>query len=282
MPELAEIKLIADFINQETKDVLVTGFYMRPRHHLIEPSFTQVDVNFNKAYVRAETRGKELLLVFASFNHKNECALKFSLGMSGYFVKQKQLEVPRKHTHLSIILKDGNVLNFVDPRRFGKWKWVDGFDPNRGPDPYFDIFEVGRNLSYFQINKPVKDSTTINELLLNQKYFNGIGNYLRAEILYRINENPFQSVYHYLRKVGINNLMSTLHQVVQEAYSKGGGRIQIWKDPNRPMNEMIPFFRCYNQPGMCKVKDKTNRNFWFDSIWQKEAIKYYSQEIKLK
>lgn len=28
-------------------------------------------------------------------------------------------------------------------------------------------------------------------LLLNQKYFNGIGNYLRAEIMYRANVSPF-------------------------------------------------------------------------------------------
>ena len=30
------------------------------------------------------------------------------------------------------------------------------------------------------------------EVMLNQKYFNGIGNYLRAEILFRLNIQPFE------------------------------------------------------------------------------------------
>ena len=37
------------------------------------------------------------------------------------------------------------------------------------------------NLEKSVFNKPIC------EVLLNQKYFNGIGNYLRAEILYRYN-----------------------------------------------------------------------------------------------
>ena len=38
---------------------------------------------------------------------------------------------------------------------------------------------VLQNLEAAAFNKPIC------EVLLNQKYFNGIGNYLRAEILYR-------------------------------------------------------------------------------------------------
>merc|ERR1712212_785471 len=40
------------------------------------------------------------------------------------------------------------------------------------------------------------------EVLLNQKYFNGIGNYLRAEILFRLNIPPFVQAREVLEGLG--------------------------------------------------------------------------------
>ncbi|KAH0619860.1 hypothetical protein JD844_014232, partial [Phrynosoma platyrhinos] len=54
---------------------------------------------------------------------------------------------------------------------------------------------VLRNLSDKAFNKPIC------EALLNQKYFNGIGNYLRAEILYRLKIPPFQEARTVLEKL---------------------------------------------------------------------------------
>ncbi|EOA92697.1 Endonuclease VIII-like 1, partial [Anas platyrhynchos] len=45
---------------------------------------------------------------------------------------------------------------------------------------------VLKNLDDKAFDKPIC------EALLNQKYFNGIGNYLRAEILYRLKIPPFE------------------------------------------------------------------------------------------
>ena len=39
------------------------------------------------------------------------------------------------------------------------------------------------------LDEPAFKNKPICEVMLNQKYFNGIGNYLRAEILYRLNKS---------------------------------------------------------------------------------------------
>lgn len=75
------------------------------------------------------------------------------------------------------------VLCFVDYRRFGRWEVGGTWGRDRGPDPMWEYQNFRENiltgLKSADFNKPIC------EALLNQKYFNGIGNYLRAEILYR-------------------------------------------------------------------------------------------------
>lgn len=80
------------------------------------------------------------------------------------------------------------VLSFVDYRRFGRWEVGADWGPDRGPDPMWEYpafrSNVLENLKSAAFNKPIC------EAMLNQKFFNGIGNYLRAEILYRFVVHP--------------------------------------------------------------------------------------------
>mmetsp|Transcript_16070 Transcript_16070/g.13207 ORF Transcript_16070/g.13207 Transcript_16070/m.13207 type:complete len:125 (-) Transcript_16070:219-593(-) len=105
------------------------------------------------------------------------------MGMSGYF-KLTLNGQEHKHAHIKFHTHDGRSLSFVDVRRFGKWKQGVTWNKDRGPDPTIEFEEfkthVGKNLHKAVFSKPIY------ETLMDQKFFNGIGNYLRAEILYRI------------------------------------------------------------------------------------------------
>ncbi len=106
--------------------------------------------------------------------------------MSGHFFFGAPSELP-KHAHLMFHTEDrARVLAFVDPRRFGHWEVVDEFDSvDRGPDPTTE-FPAFRAHVLSQMHKSAFDRP-ICEVLLEQAWFNGIGNYLRAEILHRAN-----------------------------------------------------------------------------------------------
>merc|ERR1719153_1927518 len=95
-----------------------------------------------------------------------------------------------KHSHLRFYAAEGNmVLSFVDYRRFGRWFVNGDWGLDRGPcvitEPQLFRQNVLDHLDEKAFDKPIC------EAMLNQKFFNGVGNYLRAEILFRANIPPF-------------------------------------------------------------------------------------------
>ena len=133
--------------------------------------------------------------------------------MSGSFKLQKYnpkdpYQHMHKHTHLYFIPNKNTdySLGFVDVRRFGSWS-TNGFEtlPSRSPCPVLHYEKFRANIIN-NIDLPLFKSTPICELLLNQKFFNGIGNYLRAEILYHAKIAPFTSSYKVLK-----DLPATFH-----------------------------------------------------------------------
>ena len=75
------------------------------------------------------------------------------------------------------------TLSFVDMRGFGRWTLTSAWSENRGPcilqeRDRFRSHVLG-SLEARAFSKPIC------EVMLDQRYFNGVGNYLRAEALYR-------------------------------------------------------------------------------------------------
>jgi endonuclease VIII-like 1 len=264
MPELAELKLTADFINRNSKDKIFYEVWKNPVH---KGNAIKIGFPFS---IEAFSRGKELLLQigsaedFAIENNAEFLPLKMTMGMSGHF-QWAQSDNKPKHTHLSFESKEGSLC-FVDVRRFGKWRF-DWWNPDRSPDPTNDYESFVNNikekgLTSKEFKKP------IHEVLMNQKYFNGIGNYLRAEILYRTECDPFISAEDAILKYP--EILSLCRDIPLLAYNLGGGRLKDWKNPNgeEPPKNWGEFMKCYAIKGMEKVLDKNGRTFWYDPKWK--------------
>ena len=100
---------------------------------------------------------------------------------------------------------------------------------------------------------------------MNQKYFNGIGNYLRAEILFRLPYlNPFLSAREAI--VEEPKILELCRDIPNLAYVRGGGQIKDWDNPFGQTPGK--FMKCYGNPQMLKVKDKNARMFWYDPKWE--------------
>jgi endonuclease VIII-like 1 len=188
------------------------------------------DVDFSsEAYViSSESRGKEMALILqCSAEPLNRLRLLFRFGMSGKFKFTPMNQIP-KHAHLQFFSRPSDadaaseqklVLSFVDVRRFGSWRVMpEGWGENRGPDPMFEYeafrANVLENLEDSAFNRPIC------EAMLNQKFFNGIGNYLRAEILYRASVAPFTCARKVLEPLAKQeheeDLLSLCHTVPKE------------------------------------------------------------------
>lgn len=265
MPELAELRLTADYINQESENRIFYGVKKNPVH-----KGKEVKVPFNEFTISAESRGKELMLKITQVNSSYQVKLLMTMGMTGYFDWIASGTVS-KHSHLRFQSENGS-LDFVDVRRFGKWKLVEDWSDNRGPDPTQQFQDFVRNIKN---NLHKKDfDKPICEVLMNQKWFNGIGNYLRAEILYRMDINPFISAREAL--TNNNSIYSLCRTIPETAYLLGGGELKDWKNPfHFETVEDVKFgwkefVQCYGKPGMATMIDNNGkgRRFWYDPKWQ--------------
>lgn len=263
MPELAELKLTADYVNRSAKGKHFYAVQKNPEH-----KGQLFDVPFNEFIIHARSRGKELILFLESVDNQDTLPIRMTMGMAGHFRLTRTGE-ENKHAHLKFLSRDGYTLSFVDVRRFGKWKPEETWSSNRGPCPMTEFDEFKQTIMD-NLDKKVFDKP-INELLMDQKYFNGIGNYLRAEILYRIDAYPFMPARQMIKEHG-DQLFDLCKTMPELAYVRGGGEIKDWNNPFKTENDYIrttgSFFKCYAKKGMAQLIDKTKRRFWYDPKWK--------------
>ncbi|NXI22034.1 NEIL1 Endonuclease, partial [Sterrhoptilus dennistouni] len=164
---------------------------------------------------------------------------------------------------------------------FGSWRLGDAWQPERGPcvvSEYQAFREnVLKSLDDRAFDKPIC------EVLLNQKYFNGIGNYLRAEILFRLEIPPFEKARTVLealkeqeqrkkdpsltlsKKVKLRqenpDLLELCHTVPMEVIM---AEKQL-SDPEHSDNYAAfkNWLQCYLVPGMSSLRDRSGRTIWF-------------------
>ncbi|NWI22823.1 NEIL1 Endonuclease, partial [Sula dactylatra] len=240
----------------------------------------------SEAYrISAASRGKELRLTLAPLAPAAAPQdLVFRFGMSGSFRLCPAARLPR-HAHLRFLPRESppRALCFVDARRFGSWRLGDAWQLGRGPcvlSEYQAFREnVLKNLDDKAFDKPIC------EALLNQKFFNGIGNYLRAEILYRLKIPPFEKARTVLealkdqeqarrkknpsltlsKKLKLKrdnpDLLELCHTVPMEVIATEKKLL----DPDHSDNYAAfkSWLQCYLVPGMSSLRDRNGRTIWF-------------------
>ena len=266
MPEGPEIHIAARFINQVAKKHDFGGRIIKS-----EVSTKNPDVEFTakKYKINAEARGKELKVFLEDENSsKKKTHILFRFGMSGCFNLTSADELP-KHSHLrfqTLDKKDPQVLSFVDYRRFGRWEIEGEWGKDRGPDPIFDYENFRKNviehLDVAAFNKPIC------EAMLDQKYFNGVGNYLRAEILYRASIKPFSQAREILESLNDEgdlknpDVLDLCHIIMKEVLSLNKGKNY---DPDFETSDTTfsEWLQCYYVEGMNNLQDGHGRTMWF-------------------
>jgi len=278
MPEGPEVYMNGQLVNQVCKGRLFGGKIVKSAvSKSCEITFTSP-----KYSITSETRGKEMgLKLQCEENKDNKLRIVFRFGMSGHF-KFAPANEEIKHAHLSFFTQDEPkmALHFVDVRRFGSWEPCDGWGPDRGPDPMFeyDSFRANvlDNLGNKLFNKPIC------EVLLEQKFFNGVGNYLRSEIMYRAKVPPFTCARTVLEEVKDGSkspdFLQLCHDVPKEVINLGicvivcqvllllmlgTGKNYDLTASSEDHEDFDKWLQCYNQSDMDSMADGKNRMVWF-------------------
>nr|XP_019934867.1 PREDICTED: endonuclease 8-like 1 isoform X2 [Paralichthys olivaceus] len=297
MPEGPELHLASLYVNRMCDGLVFTGAVRKSE---VSKS-PEVPFTCEAYRITAASRGKEVKLTLTPIKGDNPkqraktgqadqpMDIVFRFGMSGYFRFTTEDEIP-KHSHLRFYSKEKpcRVLSFVDTRRFGSWQPHGTWQPDRGPCIMFEYKSFRENvvshLSDRAFDRPIC------EVLLNQKFFNGIGNYLRAEILFRLNIPPFVSARTVLEglesedscesdecvknekssaktkvvkkeeEAAAADLLRLCHTVPLEVVNQGGKGY----DPEKAdYSDFKAWLQCYYVDGMKSIRDHNGRTMWF-------------------
>lgn len=195
-------------------------------------------------------------------------------GMSGQWSPRN---VKKNDKHISFVVEHENgQLCFYDPRHFGTIKFVDDEAEQKrkltslGPDVLEDPQMEPEIFAERMLMKP---SRTIAEALMDQRSISGVGNYLKAEALYRASVSPHRVV----TELSSEELLSLWSQVIlssRESYADHGASIRTYKTVDNFSGTAQFEFRVYNKKSCPKGHPVTNeetldkRTSWWCRVCQ--------------
>lgn len=256
MPELPECRIMSDFINSK-----VSGKIFKTLKR-VEKGNVPLDTEYDNFKIESKSVGKEIILSLILEN--SIIPIHVFMGMSGNW---KWVDTESwngtKFIRLRFDSFDGESLilygGYMGPK-FSIGKPFGG--TKRGPDP-IDNFENFKLNILSNLNRKIFDKP-ICEVLLNQEFFNGIGNYIRSTILYYSDQNPFESARNIITKYP--NIIDLCRDIPLKSYSLNGGQLRDWKNPYDVDSTEFDGWVFYKKGQSCK--DSTARTFWFDEKWK--------------
>lgn len=144
------------------------------------------------------------------------------LGMSGSLRLVDASTRPAKHEHWDIVLSDGGVLRYRDPRRFGSVHWAAGDAANHrllrglGPEPLSGDF-TGERLYARSRGRAV----AVKVFLMDARIVVGVGNIYASEALFRAGIRPDRAAGRISRQ-RYGGLAGAVRDVLEDALKSGG------------------------------------------------------------
>lgn len=219
MPELPEVESVRRYLAKALENRTLVR---------IEPLFPGVfsvpkagnSPQLPSRFEEVGRKGKMLALRF-----EQDQVLLVHLRMTGrlYFPESRKCLVP--HTHVLFHFRDGSLLAYSDPRRFGRLIWHVG----NAPDDLPELRAMGPDALDLALKDflPLLGSRNrmIKPLLLDQSVLAGLGNIYVDETLFLAGIHPKQLCAN-LSKEKLTRLWEAIDQVLKQAIEVGGSTIR--------------------------------------------------------
>lgn len=169
---------------------------------------------------RVDRRSKYLLI------HAGEGALLVHLGMTGTLRVFRDPPPRRLHDHVDIVLDDGTLLRYRDPRRFGAMLWIasarDGHPllAKLGPEPFDERFDTD-----YLWRKTRGRRAPIKLAVMDNRVVTGVGNIYANEALFRAGIHPSLRAGR-LSRARAARLVAAVRDVLEAAIAKGGSTLR--------------------------------------------------------
>lgn len=183
MPELPEVETSRRGIEPHLVGETILHAIVR-NGRLRWPVSDEIHALSDKPVISVQRRAKYLLLELP------DGWIIVHLGMSGS-LRVLPHEMPaEKHDHVDLVMSNGKVLRYTDPRRFGAWLWTASLEGHNvlahlGPEPLSDEF----NGEYLH-QRCARKKVAIKPWLMDNKLVVGVGNIYASESLFAAGIHP--------------------------------------------------------------------------------------------
>lgn len=242
MPEIAEVRRYVDQLTKEYSGKDLYSVKVIGGRFLNEDTETCLDLlKFPMRNITFNAKGKFIYWSMEESETKAIIHFFITLGMAGSFGQKN------KHSALEFNFQNA-VVYFNDIRHFGTFKVVYGdkallkklkslgWDSLQNPKVPPEIIPQLRN----------KNHKTIAEILMDQKIFAGVGNYIRSEVLYLTSIHP-NTIIRNLSDNQLAALCENIISVANEAYLAGGATIRTYSDLYGNVGTFYNQFKVYGK-----------------------------------
>lgn len=241
MPELPEVETALRGVSPYLKDFTIENIVIRQAnlHWPVSAELAQL----KHVKILALTRRAKYLVI-----HTDQGYIIGHLGMSGSVRIVSQDSPPDKHDHLDIVMNNGKVMRYNDPRRFGAWLWTNNLADfhlfaKLGPEPLADEF----NAEYL-FKKSRGRRIPLKSFLMDNAVVVGVGNIYANESLFYCRLHP-QKLAANLTHKQCERLVLVIKAELTRAIEQGGTTLKDFLQPDGRPGYFAQELQIYGKAG---------------------------------
>lgn len=214
MPELPEVEVSRLGITPHLKGQIIKSIVVRQRQ--LRWWIPEEIHALHGHTIRAIRRRAKYLLIDTDAG-----TIIIHLGMSGSLRVLDNPSEPSKHDHVDLVLSNGKVMRYNDPRRFGAWLWSEvgqshALIDNCGPEPLSEDFSA-----QWMLERASNKRIAVKAFIMNNSHVVGVGNIYASESLFAARIAPTTPAH----KLSFNDwlrLVQEIKKVLHNAIKQGG------------------------------------------------------------
>lgn len=246
MPELPEVETSRRGIEPHLVGETILHAVVR-NGRLRWPVSDEIHALSDKPVLSVQRRAKYLLLELP------DGWIIIHLGMSGSLRILPEYYPAEKHDHVDLVMSNGKVLRYTDPRRFGAWLWAKELEGSNvlahlGPEPLSDEFSA----DYLR-EKSAKKNIAIKPWLMDNKLVVGVGNIYASESLFAAGIHPDRAAQS-LSQTECDLLVKTIKAVLLRSIEQGGTTLKDFLQSDGKPGYFAQELQVYGRAGEpCRV-----------------------------
>lgn len=170
------------------------------------------------------------------------------LGMSGSLRVVQQGAPIDKHDHLDIVMANGYILRYNDPRKFGAWLWTPSLEDfhlfsKLGPEPLSDEFN-----GEYLFKKSRGRKIPLKRFLMDNAVVVGVGNIYANEVLFYCGLHP-EKIAANLTRQQCMRLVDMVKKELTRAIEQGGTTLKDFLQPDGRPGYFAQELQVYGKEG---------------------------------